>query len=192
MITGLMTWKNFDWITINCLSVRPAPANNIHGPLQIPLRCEQLPDHFMKNKLSLLKHVSSQLGQFAHLLLNANKQECESVTCCPHLSVCFPHILHIASCLSSLSLAVLICRETVDFLSPRNHFCSLPSLIHFHRRCFIDHFHIYLHKQYDWWQMAEHDGCSVIGGCAIMAWVVCRPREDGEMCSHLPQCNFYF
>ncbi|XP_056882979.1 cilia- and flagella-associated protein 221 isoform X1 [Takifugu flavidus] len=33
-----VTWKSFDWITLNCLSMRPAATNNVLGSQQNPLR----------------------------------------------------------------------------------------------------------------------------------------------------------
>ncbi|XP_056882986.1 cilia- and flagella-associated protein 221-like isoform X2 [Takifugu flavidus] len=38
VIVGLMTWKNFDWITLNCLSMRPAATNNVLRSPQNPPR----------------------------------------------------------------------------------------------------------------------------------------------------------
>ena len=140
-MAGLMTWKNFDWISFSCLSLQAAPTN-VPRP-QVPLRCEPW---------ALLVGTGFVTScQFAHLLVT------KPVVWLRHfLSTFFypffsPHV-----CL------LFTRQQSCDSPTPSEIMsAAFPALLIF-SWWLIDRVHIYLHNPDDLWQTAELDGANVV------------------------------
>lgn len=124
---------------------------------------------FLKDRLTLLRHGSSNLALAVHTFLSIFLTLSTSVfSACQNWSAGKLHIF-----------------------SPRNHLFSTQPRSFSVTASFI--VNIYLHKQEDLCHMAEFDSeCVIDGICVIIAWVVWRPREDEMMSTVSSFSTLYF